>query len=191
MIFEVRELPVIRDLQFEGAKALQESDILKAFRENRIGISKEAVYDPVKARNAKRILREMLASKGFPNATIDVREEEVSATSVAITFDIAQGRRSRIVKIEFDGNDNFSDGELRKQLQLVKASGLISRFKGQDILDLRKLQYDLEKNVRQYMFSKGYFNARIGDPKVVGLGYKRTGFFDSKSFCTSAGHIKR
>src|SRR6476661_6184591 len=82
VIFEVRELPIIRDLQFKGAKAIQESDILKEFREKRVGISKEAVYDPVKARNGARVLREMLASKGFPNAKIDVQEEEVSATSI-------------------------------------------------------------------------------------------------------------
>ena len=176
VIFEVRELPIIRDLQFQGAKAVQESDILKAFRENRIGISKEAVYDPSKARDAKRLLKELFASKGYPNATINVREEEVSATSTAITFEIDQGRRSRIVDIEFEGNKNFKDGELRKQLQLVRETGLVARFKGQDILDLRKLQYDLNKNVREYMFSKGYFQARIGDPRVVGLGVQRTGF---------------
>ncbi|REJ75918.1 MAG: outer membrane protein assembly factor BamA [Acidobacteria bacterium] len=176
VIFEVRELPIIRDLQFEGAKALQESDILKAFRENRIGISKEAVYDPAKARDARRLLRELLAAKGYPNAKVDVVEEEVSATSTAITFEIEQGRRSRIVDIDFEGNENFDDGELRKQLQLVRETGLISRFKGQDILDLRKLEYDLNKNVREYMFSKGYFQARIGEPRVEGLGVKRTGF---------------
>lgn len=175
VIFEVSELPIIRDLQFEGLKAVPESDILKAFREQRVGISKEAVYDPVKARNAVRILREQLASKGFPNATIEVKEEEVSATSTAITFVIDQGNKSRIVDIEFEGNEKFSDGELRNQLLLVKETGLISRFKGTDILDLRKLQYDLQKNVRQYMFSKGYFQARIGEPQVTGLGYKRTG----------------
>lgn len=175
VIFEVRELPIIRDLQFEGAKALQESDILKAFREQRVGISKEATYDPVKARNASRILRELLAAKGYPNAKVDIKEEEVSATSVAITFDVDQGNRSRIVDIEFEGNEHFSDGELRGALQLVKETGLISRFKGEDILDLRKLQYDLQKNVRDYMFSKGYFQARIGEPTVEGLGYKRTG----------------
>jgi outer membrane protein insertion porin family len=176
VIFEVRELPIIRDLQFEGAKAVQESDILKAFRENRIGISKESVYDPSKARDARRLLRELFATKGYPNATVEIREEEVSATSTAITFVIDQGRRSRIVDIEFEGNKNFKDGELRKQLQLVQETGLVSRFKGQDILDLRKLEYDLNKNVREYMFSKGYFQARIGEPQVVGLGVKRTGF---------------
>jgi outer membrane protein insertion porin family len=176
VIFEVKELPIVRDLQFTGLKAVQESDVLKAFREQRVGVSKEAVYDPVKARNATRILRELLASKGYPNATVDIKEEEVSATSVAVTFEIDQGNRSRIIDIQFEGNEHFSDGELRGALMLVKETGLISRFKGQDILDLRKLQYDLQKNVRSYMFSKGYFQARLGDPSVEGLGLKRTDF---------------
>ncbi|MFN2412656.1 MAG: outer membrane protein assembly factor, partial [Pyrinomonadaceae bacterium] len=176
VIFEVKELPIIRDLQFSGLEAVQESDVLKAFREQRVGVSKESVYDPVKARNASRVLRELLASRGYPNANITIKEEAVSATSIAVTFEIDQGNRSRIVEIEFEGNEKFTDGELRGALQYVKETGLISRFKGQDILDLRKLQADLQRNVRSYMFSKGYFQARIGDPEVVGLGVKRTDF---------------
>ncbi len=117
-----------------------------------------------------------MASKGYPNAKVSVVEEEVSATSIAVTFNVDQGNRSRIVEIEFEGNENFSDGELGNQCSMLRKPGLISRFKGQDILDLRKLEYDLQKNVRSYMFSKGYFQARIGEPEVVGLGYKRTGF---------------
>ena len=78
VIFEVREWPIIRDLQFRGLKAVQESDVLKAFREQRAGISKEAIYDPVKARGATRILRELLASRGYANATVKIEEEEVS-----------------------------------------------------------------------------------------------------------------
>ncbi len=120
-------------------------------------------------------MRELLASKGYPNATIEVKEEIVSATSVAITFDVDQGNRSRIVEIEFEGNENFSDGELRGALQLVKETGLVSRFQGQDILDLRKLEYDLQRNVLDYMRSRGYFQARIGEPQIEGLGYRRTG----------------
>ena len=176
VIFEVKELPIVRDLQFKGAKALTESDILKEFREKRVGISKESVYDPVKARNATRILREMLASKGYPNATVSVKEDEVSATSIAVTFNIEQGLRSRIVDIQFEGNQHFKSSELRNALVLVKETGIVSRVKGMDILDLRKLEYDLQKNVRAYMFSKGYFQARIGEPVVEGLGAKKTGF---------------
>lgn len=182
VIFEVRELPIIRDLQFTGSKAVSESDILKNFREKRVGISKEAVYDPVKARGATRVLRELLAAKGYPNAKVTIKEEEVSATSIALTFDIDQGNRSRIVKIEFEGNENFSDGELRGALQYVKETGLVSRVKGMDILHLEKLQADLQRNVRSYMWSKGYFQARIGEPVVEGMGYKRTGFPILKNF---------
>lgn len=175
VIFRVKELPVIRDLQFVGLKAVPESDVLKAFREQRVGISKEAYFNPVNSQKGIRVIRELLASKGFPNAKVTVSNEEVSATSTAVTFTVEQGYRSRIVKIEFEGNEVFKDSELRSQLVLVQETGLISRFKGMDILDLRKLQYDLQKNVRAYMFSKGYFEARIGEPQVVGLGYKRTG----------------
>jgi outer membrane protein insertion porin family len=176
VIFEVRELPIIRDLQFKGAKALTESDILKQFREKRVGISKEAIYDPVKARVGTRTLREMLASKGYPNAKVNIQVDEVSATSIAVIYEIEQGNRSRIIDIEFEGNKHFKDGELRDALTLVKETGLVSRVKGTDILDLRKLEYDLQKNVKPYMFSKGYFQARIGEPVVTGLGLKRTGF---------------
>ena len=175
VIFEVVELPIIRDLRFEGLEAVPESEVLKAFREQRVGISKEAIYNPVNAQKGIRVIREQLASKGYPNAKVTIEEEEVSATSRAITFNVDQGNRSRIVEIEFEGNQVFKDGELRGQLQLVRETGIISRFKGQDILDLRKLQYDLRKNVLSYMFSKGYFQARIGDPVVEGLGYRRTG----------------
>src|ERR1044072_7322489 len=86
VIFEVAELPIIRDLQFEGLKAVPESDVLKAFREQRVGISKEAIYNPVNAQKGIRVIREQLASKGYPNAKVTVKDEEVSATSTAVTF---------------------------------------------------------------------------------------------------------
>jgi outer membrane protein insertion porin family len=176
VIFEVRELPIIRDLIFSGTKAITEADILKEFREKRVGISKEAVYDPVKARGAVRILREMLSARGYPNAKIDINEETISATSIALTFAIEQGNRSRIVEIDFEGNEKFKDSELRGAMLYVKEHGLLSRFKGQDILHLEKLRADLQRNVRSYMWSKGYFQARIGEPEVIGLGLKRTDF---------------
>src|ERR671926_150093 len=69
--FTVKELPVIRDLQFKGLKSVGEADVLKAFREQRVGVTKESVYDPVKINNARRVLKELLSEHGHPNATID------------------------------------------------------------------------------------------------------------------------
>ncbi|MDQ2976503.1 MAG: outer membrane protein assembly factor BamA [Acidobacteriota bacterium] len=175
VIFEVRELPIIRDLQFEGLKSVPESDVLKAFRERRVGVSKESIYDPVKVQNAIRVLKELLAAHGHPNATVEKQLEEVSNTSTALTFVIHEGERVRVVEIQFEGNKVFSDGKLRGSMKLVKEAGLMTRFKGQDILDRQKLEFDL-RNVDNYMRSKGYLQARHGEPRVEGVGPRRTGF---------------
>jgi outer membrane protein insertion porin family len=175
IIFEVRELPIIRDMTFEGLKSVPESDVLKAFRERRVGVSKESTYDPVKVLNAKRVIKELLSAAGHPNATIDERTEEVSATSLAITFDVNEGDRVRVVEIQFEGNQVFSDGALRGAMKYVKEAGLITRFKGSDILDREKLEVDL-RFVQNYMRSKGYLQARYGEPRIESIGRRRTGF---------------
>src|SRR6267154_198674 len=173
--FWVKELPIIRDIQFDGLKSVTESDVLKTFRERRVGISKEAIYDPVKARTAVRVLKELLAAKGHPNAIIAEGKEDVSATSVAITFQVTEGPRVRVAQIEFEGSKVFKNSKLRDQMKYVKEAGLISRFKDQDILDRQKLEFDLHK-VDNYMRSKGYLQARHGEPRIEGLGPRRTGF---------------
>ena len=122
VIFEVKELPIIRDLTFEGLKSVQESDVLKAFRERRVGVSKESIYDPVKVRNAMRVIKELLSAGGHPNATVEERTEEVSATSLAITFDVNEGDRVRVVDIQFEGNTVFSDGAAARRDEVRQGS---------------------------------------------------------------------
>lgn len=175
IIFEVKELPIIRDIQFEGLKSVTESDVLKAFRERRVGVSKETILDPVKVKTAERVLKELLSAKGHPNAVVTGTVESVSQTSSAITFVVNEGARVRVAEIRFEGSHVFKSGALRDHMKYVKEAGLVTRFKEQDILDRQKLEYDLHQ-VDTYMKSKGYLQARHGEPKIEGLGKRRTGF---------------
>ncbi len=149
--------------------------MLKTFRERRVGVSKEAILDPVKVKNAERVLKELLAAKGHPNAVVTAETEAVSATSSAITFVINEGERVRVAEIRFEGSKVFKSGELRGRMKYVKEAGLITRFREEDILDRAKLDYDLHL-VDNYMKSKGYLTARHGEPRIEGLGRRRTGF---------------
>ena len=88
---------------------------------------------------------------------------------------IDEGDRVRVVDIQFEGNTVFSDGQLRGAMKYVKEAGLITRFKGSDILDREKLDVDL-RLVDNYMRSKGYLQARHGEPRVESVGRRRTGF---------------
>jgi outer membrane protein insertion porin family len=175
VIFYVKELPILRDIQFQGLKSVPESDVLKAFREKRVGVSKEAIEDPVKIKNATRVIKELLAAKGHPDATVKAGVEHISATSDAITFEVNEGPRVRVAEIRFEGSKIFKSSRLRDQMKYVKEAGLITRFRELDILDREKLDYDLHK-VDNYMRSKGYLTAHHGEPVITGLGKRRTGF---------------
>lgn len=175
VIFEVKEMPIIRDIQFEGLKSVTESDVLKSFREKRVGVSKESILDPVKLKTGERVLKEMLAAKGHPNAAVTASVEVVSQTSSAITFVVNEGARVRVAEIRFEGSHVFKSSALRDHMKYVKEAGLITRFREQDILDRQKLDYDLH-GVDTYMKSKGYLQARHGEPRIEGLGKRRTGF---------------
>jgi hypothetical protein len=84
--FTVQELPLISEVKFEGLKLLTEAVILDALLKENIDVRKGAVYDPVKVRSAVRAIRNLLQSRGQENASVEVRNENVTATAKELTF---------------------------------------------------------------------------------------------------------
>ncbi len=165
VIFEVKEYPIIRDLQYRGMKSATESELFTKFKERRVSVTKETQFDPGKINGARIVLREVLAEKGHPDAKVDIEIEEINQTSIALIFNVEEGPRVRIKDIIFTGTDKFSQRRLKGAMKVVKESGLIASFQSKDIYFKPKLEYDLE-NVRQFLGSKGYLNARLGEPVV-------------------------
>src|SRR5207302_5842918 len=95
--------------------------------------------------------------------------------SSAITFVVNESARVRVAEIRFTGGKVFKSSTLRDQMKYVKEAGLFSRLKELDILNREKLDFDLHK-VDNYMRSKGYLQARHGEPVFEGLGRRHTGF---------------
>jgi outer membrane protein insertion porin family len=88
VIFEVRELPVVAQVHFTGLRYASEEEILGQLREQKTVIEINEPYNPTKVRKIVGIIREYLAKRGYPHATLFVSEEEVSATSLILTFRI-------------------------------------------------------------------------------------------------------
>jgi len=78
-----------------------------------------SIYDPVKVRNAVRIMKELLAAHGHPNAVIEPSTEEVSGTSTAITFKVNEGDRVRVSKLPSKAT-RFSAMAARSQMKYVR-----------------------------------------------------------------------
>lgn len=86
VIFTVQELPVIRDLVFQGLEGVSEADVFKAWSERGVRLCKECPYDPSQAAAAREAVRVLMVARGRPNATVDSRVDELSSVSVALTF---------------------------------------------------------------------------------------------------------
>jgi outer membrane protein insertion porin family len=175
LIFEVKEYPLIRDLQYRGLKAATESEVLTRFKERRTQVNKEAQLDPAKVNAARSVLRELLAEKGYPEAKVEIEVEDISATTVALVFTVEEGQRVRVKEILFTGSrDKFSDRQLRGAMKLVKEAGLLTTFSSKDIYFKEKLLDDLER-IRFFLGQKGYLQAKYGEPKIEPAGLVTSG----------------
>ena len=175
IIFQVKEYPIIRAIEYRGMKSATESEVLTRWKERTVQVSKESQFDPSKVNRARLVLRELLAEKGHPNADVSVEVEEISATTVGLVFEVEEGKRVRVKEIQFVGDrDGFSQRRLRGAMKLVKEAGMFSNFTSKDIYFKEKLADDVER-VRYFLGTRGYLQAKVGEPKVDEAGKVSSG----------------
>lgn len=93
--FEVTEWPLILDIKYEGLKSVEYSKLLKEYRKRQIGLAKASEYDPDKVTRAAALIKEMLADKGRPDATVEFDFENISKDAVSLKFKIDEGPKIR------------------------------------------------------------------------------------------------
>lgn len=162
--FLLKEKPLIREIKYSGNKSFTESNILDHFKERKVSIAPDSVYEPGKVRAAERALKELMVQNGRPLGTVRSELEDVPPSTVRLKFIMDEGPKVRIGDIRFVGNKIYSDDELKAALKLTKERGPISLFKGSDKYYQEKLEYDLETNLRAYYQERGYLQAQIGEP---------------------------
>ncbi len=86
VIFEVMELPLIVELNFNGLRYLTDKDILAELREQKVEVKVGEPFEAQKLQRAQSIITEYLVKRGFANAKVYVTTEDVSATTVKISF---------------------------------------------------------------------------------------------------------
>ena len=166
LVFNVSEKPSIRNVDYKGLSTLQVSDVLKALSEKKATLSQGTPYDETRVQKARMIIKALLAEKGRQKAEVDVATEKVPPNSILVTFNVTEGPKVKIDKIEFEGNTVYTDKQLKKAMKLVKEAGAITGFTGKDAYHEGKLNYDIETNVRPLYSAKGYVRMNISDPVV-------------------------
>ena len=166
LVIEVTEQPRLIKFDIKGVKRSQRRDL-----RDEINISPGgAITDATKAQAANTIKR-FYKEKGYWGTTVssEVIPSEELANRANLVFTINPGKRLEIKKIEFIGNEEFSDRKLIKKLKPLK---LDKRWKFLSKKVFKKEDFEEGKNnVLSHYRKNGFTDARIVNDSVFVYNY--------------------
>src|SRR5262245_7293781 len=123
VVFQVTERKRIQIVDYRGSKELTHTAIDDKLKEKDASIKIDTFYDPGKARRVEEIVRQMLAEKGRPFGTVKHDAKSVGNAGLQVSFTVDDGPKARAKRIEFEGNQVYDDGKLRKAMKKLKPAG--------------------------------------------------------------------
>ena len=115
VIFEVEENPVVRQISISGNDNVDGEKI----RDILTLTMGSALDYPLLFENRGRI-QALYKAEGYYLAEVDYEIETLSEASVGIHFIVTENEKLKLREIEFVGNEDFSDRELREGFQTKK-----------------------------------------------------------------------
>jgi outer membrane protein insertion porin family len=151
----VQENPLVAQVFFSGNKALDDKAAQAA-----IALKARAVYTPAAAEADRRALLDAYAKKGYYNATVTPDIIFLPDNRVNVVFNVVDGNQTLISRINFIGNDHFSQGRLREVVS-SRQSAWYRFLSSSDQYDPERIEYD------EYLLHKFYFHEGYADFNVI------------------------
>jgi len=168
--FRVNERKRIQIVDYRGTKTLTTSSIEDELKKREAGLKIDTFYDLGKARRVETILKEMLAEKGRPFATVRHEAKPVGGSGMQVSFVVDEGPKAKVKHIDFVGNEKFSDKKLRGQMKKIKQHGFwnLTWLLGKTTYTPEKWSGPEgdQKRLEDFYLNHGYVTASIGSPKV-------------------------
>jgi outer membrane protein insertion porin family len=121
----VVERPRLGTVKFIGAKKSEVEDF-----QPKLTLVKSTVITENTRRSAVEGIKKFYTDKGYDNVTVTIEEKPDPAfvNSNSLTFYVEKGKKVRIDKVSFTGNENVPDAKLKKQMKGTKEMTKITLF---------------------------------------------------------------
>jgi outer membrane protein insertion porin family len=163
LVYRVKERPQITDVRFYGMKAIRPTDD-KIVAANKVHPG--SILDPISVKETINAVEAVYADKGYTDAKVTFKPIPQPDNTAFGEFDVVEGPKVEITKIEFVGNHAFSSTVLSANMETKTYSRLLSWFTGWGALDQKKLQEDVDR-LTAFYYDNGYLNVAIAPPQVV------------------------
>jgi outer membrane protein insertion porin family len=168
LIAEVTTRPGLGGVGFVGNTIFSDQKLAKESKMKAGGaLSDEQILE------ARRNIEKYYQGYGYPDVTVTHRTQATGQPGLSdLIFVIDEGVKNEIRKIRFEGNNAFTDPELRKEMK-VKEKGWFSWLTKSGRFESDELDTDLDA-ILDYYRSKGYLRASspgmrrdpVGDGRV-------------------------
>ena len=155
LIIDVKENPIIQNINYEGIKS---SEILKNLKKNVLLKSRSSFNEVLLDKDKKRI-KKFLKDSGYYFSLIDITIEELKDNKINLTYNISLGEKAKIKKISFIGEKIFKDKKL-KGVILSEEYKPWKFLSGKKYLNESMIKYD-ERLLKNFYLNKGYYNVIV------------------------------
>ncbi|MHC4356690.1 MAG: outer membrane protein assembly factor BamA, partial [Planctomycetota bacterium] len=154
LIVTVVENPIINRIAFEGNERIDDETMTAE-----IQLRPRTVFTRAKVQSDVQRLVKLYRRTGRFGATVEPKAIQLPQNRVDLVFEINEGPETGIESINFIGNRDFSDGDLRDEIT-TSESAFWRFLSTTDTYDPDRLTFDREL-LRRFYLSEGYADFRV------------------------------
>ena len=154
LVIQVRENPVINRIILEGNRRVKDDKITPEIR-----LAPRQIFTRSRARADVARIIELYRRQGRYAASVEPQIVQLDQNRVDVVFEINEGPKSRVRRINIIGNEQFGDGRLISEMA-TREHVWYNIFSSRDTYDPDRLAYDQQK-LRQFYLTQGYADFRV------------------------------
>lgn len=159
VVFQVREKPLIRKIEYAGIQELNENEVKEA-----ANIGANTIVNPVAINRSGEAIKALYRSKGYYDTQVTAQISYTEPDQAEVRFLIEEGPKLYIKEITFVGNQTFTSKELAKVIK-TSEKGLLSWLTDSGLLKSEQLAQD-SASIGAFYNNHGFLEAKVGDPVV-------------------------
>jgi outer membrane protein insertion porin family len=164
LTFEVHEKPALANIEIVGNRSLSTEKLLKA-----IDLSSREPPKPKEIGEAAERIRQEYLKNGYYYVTVTPRVQSISDDESSVLFEVDEGDRLRIERVQFVGNRTFGEGNrffgLKSKLKKTREHWFWSFLTKSGKYSPESIEEDLS-NLKEFYRNRGFLDVRIGEPQL-------------------------